>query len=299
MMSGAAIEYQGTGEIRFNEPMASHCSWRTGGVAELFFEPAHRQDLLGFLKACPSAMPITWIGLGSNLLVRDGGIAGVVIGALNRLSELESQPDGTVYAECGVTCARLARFCDQHDFQGAEFFAGIPGTMGGALAMNAGAWGGDTWSLVTAVDMVNRGGQVTRRKPAEFKVGYRCVEQPAEEWFLGALLQSRSDNPEQGLNMKELLEERNRKQPIGLPSCGSVFKNPPGDHAARLIEAAGLKGCCVGSACVSDKHANFIINTGGALAADIESLIHRIQQKVAAQFQVDLETEVRIIGEPS
>jgi UDP-N-acetylmuramate dehydrogenase len=285
------------GKLSYNEPMARHCSWKAGGHADVYFEPADKEDLALFLNSLINNEAVTWLGLGSNLLVRDGGIRGVVISVLNRLNTLKLLNNGIVYAECGVTCAKLARFCRQQGLAEADFLAGIPGTIGGALAMNAGAFGFETWDYVDSVEMMSRQGELIRRKAGEFQVSYRSVGKMDDEWFAAGYFQFPAAKGGKVSNIKPLLERRNATQPIGLPSCGSVFKNPDGDHAARLIEACGLKGYCIGGACVSDKHANFIINTKHAKAADIEALIRHIQQTVRDQFGIELRTEVRIIGE--
>ena len=242
-----------------------------------------------------------WLGLGSNLLIRDGGVRGTVIATQGLLNAMSLLPTGHVRAEAGVTCAKVARFCSASLLQGAEFLAGIPGTMGGALAMNAGAFGSETWDKVVAVETINRQGELLVRLPSEFKVAYRSVEGMQDEWFVAAHLQLKSISQEQQdeikQNIKSLLAERNDKQPIGQASCGSVFRNPVGDHAARLIEAAGLKGQCQGGACVSEKHANFIINTGAATADDIERLVNQVSEVVYQTQGVRLHREVRIVGE--
>jgi len=183
---------------------------------------------------------------------------------------------------------------------GAAFLAGIPGTMGGALAMNAGAFGSETWQRVVLVQTIDREGVLRWRLPHEYRVGYRRVEGPEGEWFVGCELQLEpGDTEEERAEIQRLLRRRNESQPIGEPSAGSTFRNPPGDHAARLIEAAGLKGFAIGGAQVSEKHANFIVNTGDATAADIEGLIRHVQRVVAERFGVKLETEVHIVGEPA
>lgn len=286
-----------SGQLLHDEPMARHCSWRTGGAAEMYYEPADKRDLAEFLSIQDSDLPMMWIGLGSNLLVRDGGVRGLVVGALSRLNELEVLDDGGVYAEAGVTCARLARFCKQQHLFGAEFLAGIPGTVGGALAMNAGAFGSETWDFVQSVEMMSRQGDLRLREKSEFSIDYRTVVKEDDEWFSAGLFNFSTEELSNASNIKQLLQKRNETQPIGLPSCGSVFKNPPDDYAARLIEACDLKGYCIGGACVSDKHANFIINSNQASANDIEDLIAYVKQQVLRQFQVELQTEVRIVGE--
>jgi UDP-N-acetylmuramate dehydrogenase len=285
------------GELLLNEPLAAHTTWKVGGVAQRFFRPADRADLLAFLRALPADEPLLWLGLGSNLLVRDGGFAGTVIAVAGRLNEVAPADGDELRAEAGVSCARLAREAARRGGCGAEFLAGIPGTLGGALAMNAGAFGGEIWPLVAWVETVDRHGVVRRRQPKEFTFGYRRVQGVAGEWFLAVSLRL-TPGDVQGAQQRiaRLLEQRAATQPIGLPSCGSVFRNPPGDHAGRLIERVGLKGYCIGAACISPKHANFIINTGGARASDIEALIALVQERVATAEGVHLEPEVRIVG---
>jgi UDP-N-acetylmuramate dehydrogenase len=286
------------GELRLREPMSAHTSWRVGGPAERFYQPADLEDLACFLAGLPEQEPLLWLGLGSNLLVRDGGIRGTVVFTLGALDELRRVGDDRLHAGAGVTCAKVARAAARAGLTGAEFLAGIPGTLGGALAMNAGAFGGETWELVTAVETLDRRGVLHRRAPEEYRVGYRSVQAPREEWFVGAeLLLAPGDVAAAQARIKELLARRGATQPTQQPSCGSVFRNPPGDHAARLIEAAGLKGLRRGDAQVSEKHANFIVNLGAARAADIEALIYEVQEKVKDVHGVVLETEVRMVGE--
>ena len=269
-----------------------------GGPAEIYFTPNDRHDLAAFLRTVPADLPVYWVGLGSNLLVRDGGIAGVVISTQGTLDRLERTAQEMVYAEAGVACARIARQCIKWGLGPAEFFAGIPGTLGGALAMNAGAFGGETWRHVVEVETIDRAGREHRRPAGEYQVSYRHVEAPvAQEWFLAAKLRFEARPPEHRSEVNEMLERRKATQPIGEWSCGSVFTNPPGDHAARLIETAGLKGLAVGGASVSLKHANFIINHGAATAADVEGLIARVQDEVQRAHGVRLHPEVRMVGQ--
>ena len=283
--------------IRRNEPMSRHTSWHVGGPADIYFTPSDRKDLAAFLRTVPPELPVFWVGLGSNLLVRDGGIPGVVISTRGTLDRLERTGHDRVYAEAGVACALIARQCIKWGLGPAEFFAGIPGTLGGALAMNAGAFGGETWRHVVEVETIDRGGSEHRRTAGEYRVSYRHVDPPVtEEWFLAARLQFEVRPPQHKSEINELLERRKATQPIGEWSCGSVFTNPPGDHAARLIEAAGLKGLRIGDASVSVKHANFIINHGAATAADVETLITRVQDEVQQAHGVRLHPEVRIVG---
>lgn len=285
------------GKLLRNEKMSKYTSWRVGGLADEMYLPTDKQDLINFIKNQPLDKPLFWLGLGSNLLVLDGGIRGVVINTRGRLKEMKLTESGSVYVEAGVPCAHVARFCAEQGLIGAEFLAGIPGTMGGALKMNAGAFGGETWTIVKRVEMINHAGEVTQRQPDEFEVSYRSVKQRYCEWFLATELQLTSgDIGESQEKIKALLERRNLTQPTNQPTCGSVFKNPPGDYAARLIEISGLKGYTIGGACVSEKHANFIVNTGQATAADIEALIDYIQAQVKVQHGVCLQTEVCKVG---
>lgn len=286
------------GRLMRDEPMSRHTSWAVGGPADQVFEPADRDDLALFLAQLHGDEPIYWIGLGSNLLVRDGGIRGTVILTPNLLGEMSSTGANSVRAEAGVPCAKVARFAGRQNLIGAEFLAGIPGTMGGALAMNAGAFGGVTWEIVDFVEVIDRQGVIQTRERNEYEVAYRHVKGPADEWFLAAHLRLEPGcSDEAASRVKELLGKRSATQPTGERSCGSVFRNPEADHAARLIEACGLKGAQIGGAQVSTKHANFIINTGAATAADIEQLIDKVQATVAAQQGVQLQREVRIVGE--
>jgi UDP-N-acetylmuramate dehydrogenase len=261
------------------------------------YRPADSADLVSFLRSMADDEPLVWVGLGSNLLVRDGGFRGTVLLTQGRITALELTPDG-LRAEAGVTCAKVAREAARAGYGGLEFFAGIPGTVGGALAMNAGAFGGETWQHVVRVETVDRHGVLRTRLPAEYRVGYREVIGPAGEWFLAAWLRrDGGDTANAQRRIRELLARRAETQPTREPSGGSTFRNPPGDYAARLIEAAGLKGRCVGGACVSEKHANFIVNRGTATAADIEQLINDVQARVAALSGVRLQPEVHIVGE--
>jgi UDP-N-acetylmuramate dehydrogenase len=287
-----------TGRLLKHEKLARYTSWRVGGPADRLYVPENLQDLIEFIRTLPDDEPVFWMGLGSNLLVRDGGIRGTVINTKGRLKEMRLTGDGLVYVEAGVPCAHVARFCGEQGLIGAEFLAGIPGTMGGALKMNAGAFGGETWAIVKSVEMLNRLGKVTDRNPEEFTVSYRSVKGVENEWFLACMLTlQQGDTVDSQQKIKVLLEKRGATQPTNQPSCGSVFKNPEGDYAARLIEQTGLKGRAIGGACVSEKHANFIVNTGNATAADIEALIYYVQDQVKQQQGVVLQTEVCMVGE--
>jgi D-alanine-D-alanine ligase len=321
--SGQFIKAVLRGKLSLNEPMRRHTSWRAGGVAERFYQPADLDDLRVFLCCLPYAEPLFAVGLGSNLLVRDGGIVGTVLLLHGALKELSLQADGLIYAQAGVPGAKLARFAALHGCLGAEFFAGIPGTLGGMLAMNAGCYGGETWQHVVKVQVLTRSGELLTRTPGEYEIGYRsvtriqdegCRMQDAEasagftesrilnseysEIFVGAWLSfEQGDGDIARQKIKALLSKRIVSQPLNFPNAGSVFRNPPGDHAARLIELCGLKGRKIGGAQVSDKHANFIVNVGGATADDIESLISLVRETVASQTGVLLHPEVKIIGD--
>lgn len=286
------------GQLKFNEPMSKHTSWRVGGPAEQFFVPADCDDLAQFMGTVSDQEPVEWIGLGSNVLVRDGGIRGAVICTHKGLNDLERSAEDRVLAAAGVPGAKVARFCVRCGLVGAEFLAGIPGTMGGALAMNAGAFGGEIWDIVESVQTVDRAGYIRTRSSSEFTVGYRNVVMPAGEWFVAAELRLVPGDPIQGKKrINELLQRRGSTQPIQHANAGSVFRNPTGDYAARLLEQAGMKGVWEGKAQVSEQHANFIINRGGASAADIERLIEKMQRSVFLTHGMRLETEVRIIGD--
>ena len=267
-MTTPAKDMRVQGELRYDEPMSRHTSWRVGGPAEVFFVPASIDDLSAFLAALDCDAPVFWHGVGSNLLVRDGGIPGVTISASKVLRDLERIDTYSVRAGAGLPCTQLARQCIRWGLGPSEFFAGIPGTVGGALAMNAGAHGGETWERVASVRTIDRRGEIHERLPDDYSVGYRSVTGPTDEWFIEANLSFDADVTPSMEKMQEMLARRKATQPLGLPSCGSVFRNPPGDFAARLIEAAGLKGYAIGGAVVSDKHANFIINQDRASAAD-------------------------------
>ena len=284
--------------VRRDEPMSRHTSWHVGGPAEVFFNPRDRNDLASFLKTLPADVPIQWIGLGSNLLIRDGGLKGVVISTHGTLDRLDRLNQNQVYGEAGIACARIAKQCVKWGLGPAEFFAGIPGTFGGALAMNAGAFGGETWRHVVEVETIDRTGQEHKRPASEFQWSYRQVTPPVkDEWFVAAKLAFERNKAANEAQIRDLLERRKAAQPIGEWSCGSVFTNPPGDHAARLIDTAGLKGFRIGDASVSEKHANFIINHGKATAVDLERLIQHVQETVEKVHGVSLHPEVRIVGE--
>ncbi len=288
------------GELRRDEPMARHGGWRVGGPARRFFRPADHDDLVAFLATLDPGEELHWVGLGSNLLVRDGGIDGTVICLQGTLDRIDTLGEGRVRAEAGATSAAVARHCARAGLLGIEFLAGIPGTLGGALAMNAGAHGDEIWQRVVGVETAGRDGALRVRLPADYRVAYRTVSGPVDEWFLAATLQLDPGEPAEGqARIRALLERRGATQPTRQPSCGSVFKNPPGDFAGRLIEASGLKGFAIGGASVSTKHANFIVTGSEATAGDVEALIEHVRETVARLHGVRLQTEVRIVGLPA
>lgn len=285
------------GKLLPNELLANYTSWRIGGPADYVFIPADLDDLSYFLKSLPEMIPITWIGLGSNTLVRDGGVEGVVIITQGALSKLENPEAQFIRAEAGVASAQLARFTARAGYAGLEFMAGIPGTVGGALAMNAGCFGGEVWRYVQRVETIDRHGEIRFRSLADFEVSYRTVIRPADEWFVAGHFSLSLGDKEKSLNdIRTLLEARSNTQPTGTANCGSVFRNPPGNFAGRLIEECGLKGKSIGGARVSEKHANFIINEKNASSADIENLIATVRAIVEEKTGIKLHPEVCIMG---
>ena len=286
------------GELQENVKLSEWTTWRVGGLAKRCYFPADKDDLAAFLESCALDEPLLWLGLGSNTLIRDKGFNGTVIITQGHLKELSELPTGIIRAEAGVSCAQVARFSARAGYQHGEFLAGIPGTIGGALAMNAGCFGRQTWEQVVAVETIDRHGHITKRTPTEYKIAYREVTRPTEEWFIAAHFEFPRGNKEEALaTIKDLLDKRAASQPTGKPCCGSVFRNPPGDFSGRLIEASGLKGFRIGGAEVSTKHANFIINTGDATAQDIEAVMAHVQAEVQRLHGVTLQPEVHIVGE--
>jgi UDP-N-acetylmuramate dehydrogenase len=296
--SDVQVTYQGT--LLLNESLADYTTWRVGGPVTRLYKPASARDLSEFLKKLPEDEPLLWLGLGSNSLIRDKGFSGTAVVTQGGLKELTLLDEDTIKVEAGVSCAQMARFSARNHLTNGEFWAGIPGTMGGALRMNAGCHGGETWNDVVEVETITRRGVIKVRKPSEFDVAYRHVQglEP-DEWFLSATFKLIPGNKEHALQkIKDLLAHRANTQPTNEYNCGSVFRNPQGDYAARLIESCGLKGFKLGGAMVSQKHANFITNyDGSARAADIEALIYLVQNKVRELTQVELVHEVHIIGD--
>ncbi len=285
-------------ELLINEPMSNHTTWRVGGIADYYYKPTDKDDLIEILKQVPEDMAVTWVGYGSNLLVRDGGIRGLVIALGEGFTNIEQLSDNSWMVGAGAACARVAKTLTNKGYKGVEFMIGIPGTMGGALAMNAGAYDGETWNLVESVETVNKQGELFTRSVDEFQIAYREVTGVKDEWFLSCQLQLEIyDMDETVVNLKTLLTQRSATQPLGQASCGSVFRNPEKDYAARLIEESELKGYIIGGAVVSEKHANFIINNGNATAKDIEDLIYYVQAEVKSNYGITLYPEAKVIGE--
>ena len=290
------------GTLTRDARLARYTSWRAGGSADVLYRPADRDDLAAFVQQWPREAPLLAIGLGSNLLVRDGGVRGAVV-VLHDPGAMLAVQDGLTYSDAGAACPKLARFAAMHGCAQAEFLAGIPGTVGGALAMNAGCYGGETWRHVARVEVLDRDGTFAMRTPQAFRVGYRTVTK-ADASALDAIFIAAwfrfppGDAQAARKRIRELLAHRIATQPLSVANAGSVFRNPPGDHAARLIETCGLKGFAVGDARVSDKHANFIVNPDRtARAADIEALIAHVRDVVRTRTGIELEPEVRIVGE--
>jgi UDP-N-acetylmuramate dehydrogenase len=310
MSDGFLTAHRLRGTLRRDEPMARHVSWRAGGTARIFYQPADVDDLRAFLRALPAPEPVLFVGLGSNLLVRDGGFDGAVVLTHHALGDrplvLAGGTSGlspvlSVRAEAGVPAPHLARFVAKHGGGGAEWMAGVPGTIGGALAMNAGCYGGETWNHVLRVETIDRAGNLHRRGKGDYEIGYRHVRLASDEdeWFVaGTFAFEPGDTAEAMARMRDLLAKRVATQPLSVPNAGSVFRNPPGDHAARLIESCGLKGYAAGGAEVSRKHANFIVNRATASAADIEAVIDHVERTVREKTGIALVREVRIVGTP-
>ena len=279
----------------YNELLSNHTSWKVGGPAEIFFTPENRSELSKFLES--NDKDITWIGNGTNVLVRDGGVKGVVISIKKSLAKIELVEESICRVDAGTSCFELAMFATKNEFGPSAFFSGIPGSIGGALTMNAGCFGYETWQFVKSVEVIDSNGEIYHLDPKEFSISYRSVSSPFSLWFLSCEMIFPDKEVTTMEELKGLRNSRIERQPLGKNTCGSVFKNPDGNHAGDLIERSGLKGFRVGGCAVSEKHANFIVNDKGATARDIETLIKHIQNTVKDRFGIDLDTEVRIIGE--
>jgi UDP-N-acetylmuramate dehydrogenase len=294
------------GEIRRDEPLSRHTSYAIGGPADILAWPADREDLRLLLQAIKARkLRYFVLGGGTNLLVRDGGFRGVMI-SLQRMHTIKIEREYrsiggsfvVVYAEAGASLAKLLSFAVEHGLTGLEFAAGIPGTVGGAVCMNAGTSLGEIGDVVESVTLISPDGELGTRSAEEMEFGYRTASVPEGHLVLEVRLVLRRDDKEKiKARLKELLETRKQRQPWGFPNAGSVFKNPQEESAGMLIESAELKGRMVGGAQVSVKHANVIVNTGKARAADVLELMEIVKEKVLEVSGVRLEPEIKIIGE--
>ena len=287
------------GQLHHGVSLAPFTSWRIGGEAQALYWPTDSADLINFLKNHKAQDAISFLGLGSNVLVGDGGIKGLTVITQGALNQLEMIDTHKVRVGAGVSCAKAARFAARNHCGGGGFLAGIPGTIGGALAMNAGAFGGEIWPIVSQVQLLSREGELKTVSKDAFSYSYRSLKGLAEGWwFYSADLCLVPGDPKEGLeSIKHLLAKRAQTQPTNEPSCGSVFRNPDGDFAARLIESVGLKGHRINQVQISPKHANFMVNLGGARAQDVKEMIDLAQEKVEQVHAVSLKREVIYIGE--
>ena len=289
------------GTLLHNVSLKPLTVWQIGGPAEKLYWPNDLADLQQFMPTLPANEPLTWIGIGSNVLVDDNGIPGTVILTQGALQTLELLDNGLIRAEAGVSCAQVARFAARHKVGiGAEFLAGIPGSIGGALFMNAGCFGNETWNQVEQVETMNHRGETSLRDKSEFTSHYRHIDGLADhEWFAAGYFKFAAGDSTESLNtIKEMLAKRYSTQPANEPCCGSVFRNPPGNYSAKLIESLGLKGYQIGQAQISEKHANFIINRGNASSEDVKALMKHIQEQVASKYDIQLIPEVKILPQP-
>lgn len=291
------LKKEGTGKLSENHPLKKYTTWRIGGLAELFYEPSNKEDCLKvYIKCVQENVPVTFIGGGSNLLISDNGIAGLVI-YTKGLSELEWLGE-SVRADAGLSLTYLSKMASEKGLSGLEFAAGIPGTLGGAVVMNAGANGHSISEVVKEVKVITKQGELKIYSNKELDFSYRSsILQKTKELVLSVDLSlEKGDAIKIKRKIEENLRFRKERQPIKLPNAGSVFKNPQGDSAGRLIEAVGAKGWRVGDAQVSKLHANFIVNLGDANANDVNKLIEEVRQAVLEKFAIVLETEVILLG---
>ncbi|MFO1123322.1 MAG: UDP-N-acetylmuramate dehydrogenase [Hyphomicrobiales bacterium] len=285
------------GRLEANAPLADLIWFRAGGAAEVLFTPADEADLAQFLKATPADVPVYPIGVGSNLLVRDGGVPGVVVRLGKGFSELSLQPDNRIRAGAAVLDVRVARFAQEHGLDALTFLRGIPGTIGGALRMNAGAYGGETKDVLVEARGVDRSGNIRVLSNADMKYTYRHSGAPDDLIFTSALLQGRPGDPAAiAAAMDKITESREATQPVKSRTGGSTFKNPQGHKSWQLIDQAGMRGFAIGPARVSEMHCNFLINEGGATAGQIEALGEAVRSRVKATSGVDLDWEIKRIG---
>ena len=286
------------GRLREDVSLKDYNTWKIGGKAEYFYEPSDIKDLKLFLELLQNT-PITFLGNGSNVLIRDGGISGCVICLKNTLNNYFFKDEEYIF-EAGLSCMKMAQITARENYEGLEHLCGIPGSLGGALAMNAGCYGGNIWDHVLTVSLINNDGEIIKKNKNDFIISYRNTSLEENNFFISAVFKLRKNKLKNSLEkIKEFLQDRRSKQPTGLLSCGSVFKNPKNLYAAKLIESIGLKGYKIGGACISEKHANFIISDKSTKSIDIEKLINFTQKEVFKKKEVVLETEVKFIGNKS
>ena len=284
------------GNFRESMSLKEFNTWKVGGKAEYFYEPDNLEELKLFLTLSKDTK-ITFLGNGSNVLIRDGGISGCVICLKNSLNNYKFSKDNEFIFEAGLSCMKIAQITAKDNYGGLEFLCGIPGSLGGALAMNAGCYGGNIWEKVSKVNLINKNGELLEKNKNDFIIGYRSVELDNNNFFVNATFSLQKNKLANSLDIiKGYLKDRRSKQPTSQPSCGSVFKNPDNFHAANLIDSLGLKGYKIGGAYISEKHANFIISEKSAMSSDIENLIDYVQKKVYEEKKIFLETEVKFIG---
>ena len=284
------------GKFRSNISLKEFNTWKVGGKAEYLYEPDNIEELKLFLKLSKDTK-ITFLGNGSNVLIRDGGVSGCVICLKNSLNNYKFSKNNEYVFEAGLSCMKIAQITAKDNYGGLEFLCGIPGSLGGALAMNAGCYGGNIWEKVSKVDLINKNGELLEKNKDDFIIGYRNVELEDNNFFVNATFSLQKNKLKNSLDIiKDYLKDRRSKQPTGQPSCGSVFKNPENFYAANLIDSLDLKGYKIGGAYVSKKHANFIIAEKLASSNDIENLIEYVQKKVYEEKKIFLETEVEFIG---
>ncbi|MBV9076373.1 MAG: UDP-N-acetylmuramate dehydrogenase [Methylobacteriaceae bacterium] len=286
------------GSLEADAPLAPLSWFRTGGPAEVLFTPADEADLALFLAGCPRDLPILVVGLGSNLLVRDGGVRGVVMRLGRGFAQVMVEPGLRVRAGAAAPDVKVARAAAEAGIDGLAFLRGIPGTVGGALRMNGGAYGGETADVLVEARAVDRGGAQHVLSQAEMGFSYRHCDAPANLIFTEALFEGRPGDPAAILAaMNAITEARGATQPVNTRTGGSTFKNPPGRKAWQLVDAAGCRGLRVGDAQVSELHCNFLINHGGASAAEIEALGEEVRRRVRETSGVELEWEIKRVGE--
>ncbi|MCR5880991.1 UDP-N-acetylmuramate dehydrogenase [Phenylobacterium sp. J367] len=289
------------GKLLKGEPLGPFTWFRVGGPADAIFLPEDEDDLAAFLKALPAEVPVTLLGVGSNTLVRDGGVDGVVIRLGKAFARVEPRGGNRIYAGAAVLDATLAREAGKAGIAGLEFYRGVPGSIGGALVMNAGCYGSETKDVLVEAYALTRAGERITLSNADLGYSYRKSARAAAEplIFLGALFEGRPDDPAAiAARMDEITARREKTQPIREKTGGSTFKNPPGHSSWKLVDDAGWRGKPFGGAMFSPLHSNFLINTGEATAADLEGLGEAVRADVKAKFGVDLDWEIKRIGKP-